>query len=505
MERIQFVSGHHEGAGAACVVCEATLDAARCGHCGAAVAPGGYRVQRLISQSVHGRVYLAVDPAGQRVALKELLFALVPGVEQLEAFEREAAVLRSLSHPDIPRFVASFQEGSGVGTRLYLAQEYLEGESLLQRIERQRLDEDAVWTLAGQVLQTLHALHQRTPALIHRDVKPANLILRPDGRAALVDFGAARHLARDVTHGSTLVGTFGYMPPEQLGGTVEPSSDLYALGATLVHALTGRMPADLLDDGLALSFEQHVQGSESLRAFLRRLLAPKRSARFGSAAEALAAWRAARVMPSGAPGEASGPGRSAVAGRGGADPRAQGECLVTQPVPNPGAAVPLAHEGSTPPEAVAQARAADAGVSVPLAGEGGGPAPREAATQAQVADAGVSVPLAGEGGGLAPREAATQAQAAKAVGTEAVPALSKRRLLRWALVGVSVGALLVGSLLASGILEPRTEVVITDPPDSFAPPQQTPPPSRPAPPSGNGSHRTFRTAWPGSSSSSGSP
>jgi serine/threonine-protein kinase len=286
---------HEEAGQAACVVCEAPLEGARCGHCGAAVAPGGYRVLRLISQSVHGRVYLAVNGQGQRVALKELLFALVPGAEQLDAFEREAAVLRSLSHPAIPRFLASFQEGSGVGTRLYLAQEFLEGESLLQRIERQRLDEAEAWTLAEGVLETLQALHQRTPALIHRDVKPANLILRPDGRVALVDFGAARHLARDVTHGSTLVGTFGYMPPEQLGGTVEPSSDLYALGATLVHALTGRMPADLLDEGLALSFEQHVQGSTPLKAFLRRLLAPKRSERFASAAEALAALRAART------------------------------------------------------------------------------------------------------------------------------------------------------------------------------------------------------------------
>lgn len=297
MERVQPVAGHTEAGAsseqARCVACEAPLEGSRCGHCGAAVAPGGYRVLRVLSQSVHGRVYLAVDGEGQRVALKELLFALVPGVEQLEAFEREAAVLRSLKHPDIPRFLASFKEGSGVGTRLYLAQEFLEGEPLSQRIDRQRLSEAEAWTLAAQVLQTLQELHQRTPALIHRDVKPANLILRPDGRVALVDFGAARHLAREVTHGSTLVGTFGYMPPEQLGGTVEPSSDLYALGATLVHALSGRMPADLLDEGLAVAFEKHVQGSEALQAFLRRLLAPKRSERFASAAEALTALRAA--------------------------------------------------------------------------------------------------------------------------------------------------------------------------------------------------------------------
>lgn len=425
MERIQPVTGHRGDAssgGPVCGVCEAVLDASRCGHCGAAVAPGGYRVLRVISQSVHGRVYLAEDGEGRRVALKELLFALVPGVEQLDAFEREAAVLRSLSHPDIPRFVASFREGRGVGTRLYLAQEFLEGESLLQRIERRHLDEDEAWTLAEQVLQTLQALHLRTPALLHRDVKPANLILRPDGRAALVDFGAARHLARDVTHGSTLVGTFGYMPPEQLGGTVEPSSDLYALGATLVHALSGRMPADLLDEGMALAFEKHIQGSEALRAFLRRLLAPRRSERFASAAEALSALRASRV-----PAEAP---------------------------------VRVAEARQDPVEPVAQAA----------------------------------------GQGVA----------------EAVPTRSKRRRLRWALVGVSVVGLLLGALVL-GSLEAPSEVVVSDPPDSFAPVQPAPPPprsappSRPAPPpsrpvlpSEDGSHRHFRTAWPSPSSSSGS-
>ncbi|WP_164000528.1 serine/threonine-protein kinase [Pyxidicoccus caerfyrddinensis] len=423
MERIQSVTGHREDGRAACVVCEATLEGSRCGHCGAAVAPGGYRVQRVISQSVHGRVYLAVGADGRGVALKELLFALVPGTEQLDAFEREAAVLRSLSHPDIPRFVASFKEGSGVGTRLYLAQEFLEGESLLQRIERKRLDEDEAWTLASQVLKTLQALHQRTPALIHRDVKPANLILRPDGRAALVDFGAARHLARDVTHGATLVGTFGYMPPEQLGGTVEPSSDLYALGATLVHALSGRMPADLLDDGLALSFEQHVQGSAPLRAFLRRLLAQKRSERFASATDALTALRAARAAP---PSEAAG------ARKGTVTPLSQADGATAQP----------------------------------------------ASLESEV-------------------------RAVGEVATEAAPALSKRRIVRRVLVGVSLAMLLAGALLAGGLIDQEPVVVVEDPPAAVVPvrPGTPPPPSRSAPP-GGGSHRNFRTPWPGASSSS---
>lgn len=239
-----------------------------------------------------------------------------------------------------------------------------------------------------------------------------------------------------MTHGSTLMGTFGYMPPEQLGGTVEPSSDLYALGATLVHALSGRAPADLLDDGLALSFEGHVQVSDALRAFLRRLLAPRRSARFGSAAEALRALRTAREV---APSGTASVERNVHSGRGGGHP------------PGPASVEWNVHSGAL--EALPEGT------------------PVEEATA------------------RSPRNASP---------------LSRRRALRWALVGVSVAGLLAGALLASGALAPSAPVVVNDPPDWGAPPQVLPapaPPARPAPPSGNGAHRHFQTPWPGASGS----
>nr|WP_254625358.1 serine/threonine-protein kinase [Myxococcus sp. CA051A] len=459
------------------------LEGARCAHCGAAVAPGGYRVLRLISQSPHGRVYLAVDGQGARVALKELLFALVPGVEQLDAFEREATVLRSLEHPDIPRFVASFKEGSGVGTRLYLAQELLEGETLLERLTRRRLDEAEAWTLAEQVLQTLSALHRRTPALVHRDVKPANLILRPDGRVALVDFGAARHLSRDVTHGSTLVGTFGYMPPEQLGGTVEPSSDLYALGATLVHALSGREPADLVDEGLVLSFEQHLQVSEPLRVFLSRLLAPKRSARFSSAVEALSALRASvealTVEPS---------------------------SPVVLTSPNAGAKAPAQGlERSEERPGGEAAALADAGGPVGEASS----SPAQAARGGPIGDPVPSVDGASTGGAVHPGgESADVARALPASLSEAEatredtgpPRLSaRRRKLRWAFAALSATALVLGVLRL--VMAPGgSAVMVTDSPD-WGRPTQAPPPAQPAMPSGAGNHRNFRTPWSGESGS----
>ncbi|MBX7097899.1 MAG: serine/threonine protein kinase [Myxococcaceae bacterium] len=276
-------------ASGACAGCGQVSDETRCPHCGVAQRAGEYRVLRVVHQSARGRLYLAEGPDGRRVALKELVFATVPDVETIEAFEREAAVLRQLEHERIPRFLASFQAGQGVHTRLYLAQTYVEGHSLAQRLEAHRFDEVEAKAIARQVLEVLAFLHGRSPRVLHRDLKPSNLIQRPDGSIAVVDFGASRDLASSVTHGSTLVGTFGYMPPEQLGGTVSPSSDLYALGATLVHLLSRKPPGELLDPSMGLAFEKAVNVSPLFSRFLARLTSRDPAQRFQTAAAALAA------------------------------------------------------------------------------------------------------------------------------------------------------------------------------------------------------------------------
>src|SRR2546421_8330330 len=124
----------------ACVACGARSAGARCGHCGVPRGAGGFRVLRVLAQGPHSRVLLA-EKGGQQVALKELLFALVPEARELDAFEREARLLRQLSHPRIPRFLDSFREGEGASLRLYLAQEFVPGGSLLDEIERRRFSE----------------------------------------------------------------------------------------------------------------------------------------------------------------------------------------------------------------------------------------------------------------------------------------------------------------------------------------------------------------------------
>jgi len=267
----------------ACAGCGRAGTDSRCAFCGVALAPRGYAVEKVLAQTDHGRVYRARSPDGAIVALKELQFASVPGAQQIDAFEREAATLKTLHHPRIPRYIDSFSEGEGVHLRLYLAAEFIEGEPLSARIRRGPFQEAELRDVAGQVLRVLLYLHKL--GVLHRDIKPDNLIVRPGGEVVLVDFGSARQLSGTHTYGSTLVGTFGYMPTEQLGGTVDATSDLYALGATLLHAATGKPPSELLSSDMAL----RVPRDAPLRGWITGLVQPRRERRMQSAAAALAA------------------------------------------------------------------------------------------------------------------------------------------------------------------------------------------------------------------------
>jgi serine/threonine protein kinase len=274
-----------------CVSCAKPVAADRCGWCGVAVAPGGFAVERVLAQGPHGRVYRARDGAGHPIALKELQFAAVPDATQIDAFEREAATLKTLNHPAIPRFIRNFSEGSGFNLRLYLASEFIEGESLAARIERSPLSEAELFAAARQILTVLAYLHDRSPPVIHRDIKPHNILLRPDGSLVLVDFGSARGISGPRTYSSTLVGTFGYMPIEQLGGTVDRTSDLYALGATLLHAATGQSPSELLRGEYGLKVPDQIPSK--LRPVIERMLQVRPEHRFPNAAEVLRALDAA--------------------------------------------------------------------------------------------------------------------------------------------------------------------------------------------------------------------
>ncbi|MBV8761458.1 MAG: protein kinase [Deltaproteobacteria bacterium] len=276
-----------------CPACDDLVRATRCDACGAAVKPGGYTVERVLVSNAHGRMYVAHDADGRRVALKELAFVQAPGADALAKFEREAKFLRALEHPAIPRFLASFEEGRGVHTRYYLAQELVEGTAL-DRLDEHWYSEVEIRELARQVLGVLVYLQSLSPMVIHRDIKPANLVRRDDRSIALVDFGAAH--VHGSTAGVTTVGTFGYMPIEQLAGLVDATTDIYALGMTLMHLMTRQEPWRLVQA------KAEVNASPELRAFLAKLTANDPRERFPDAKAALAALDApAAIGPVAAP------------------------------------------------------------------------------------------------------------------------------------------------------------------------------------------------------------
>jgi hypothetical protein len=255
----------------------------RCASCGAAVAPGGYRIDRVLVANAHGRMYIARDADGTKVALKELAFVQSPSTQTIGAFEREAKFLRALAHPAIPRFRAAFEEGTGVHTRYYLAQDLVDGTPLDARLDDHFYSETEIVDIARQVLGVLVYLQGLSPMVIHRDIKPANLIVRDDGKVAVVDFGAAH--VQGTTAGSTSIGTFGYMPLEQLAGQVDATTDTYALGASLLHLLTRREPWRVFGPK---TFES-INVSPALQQFLATCVAPEPKDRFANAAAALAA------------------------------------------------------------------------------------------------------------------------------------------------------------------------------------------------------------------------
>ncbi|MGH2408978.1 MAG: serine/threonine-protein kinase, partial [Chloroflexota bacterium] len=205
---------------------------------------GRFRVDAVLAVGSMGTVYAAVDLLDHEAprAIKELLPFWGAAEEQAEAeawFLREGETLRGLAHPAIPRI----HETLSAGRRHYLIMDLIEGETLESGPAKggsAGLEEHLVVSWADQVLDVLSYLHGRPSPVIFRDLKPANLMLTPDGRIRLIDFGIARVFSRQSK--GTAIGTPGYAPPEQYQGLAEPASDLYALGATMHHLLTGRDP-----------------------------------------------------------------------------------------------------------------------------------------------------------------------------------------------------------------------------------------------------------------------
>lgn len=276
-----------------CIHCEAATHDVPCACGKDPRLDGRYRLEEAIGQGAAGTTWRAVDEEGRVFAVKERLVRGQDADKRRELIEREARVLRQLSHAGIPAHHEALWTGAGKARHLYLVQEHVEGVDLKRLLETHRFTEAEVRDVTEQVLDVLAYLHGLSPPVLHRDVKPSNLIRRPDGRIALVDFGSVRDALVDADiGGSTATGTHGYAPPEQLVGDASPASDLYALAATAVHLLTRVPPHRLLGPDLRLRWRDDADVSPAFATWLDTWLEPDWTRRRGTATEARAALEA---------------------------------------------------------------------------------------------------------------------------------------------------------------------------------------------------------------------
>ncbi|MBE9012921.1 protein kinase [Pseudanabaenaceae cyanobacterium LEGE 13415] len=270
-----------------------------------------YRILGVLGDGGFGKTFLVEDtqmPSARKCVLKQLKpMNDNPQIHQIvkERFQREAAILERLGehHRQIPRLYAYFEEGD----EFYLVEEWVEGETLTQRVELQgALNESDVRSILLDLLPTLSDIHRQ--GIVHRDIKPDNIILRrSDGKPVLIDFGAVKETMGTVmnskqnqTH-SIVIGTPGFMPSEQMAGRPVFSSDLYSLGLTAIYLLTGRQPQQLDSDPMTgkVLWQQYVPNlSPDFAAAIERSIQPYANQRFAAAQDMAMALSPGSVPPS---------------------------------------------------------------------------------------------------------------------------------------------------------------------------------------------------------------
>lgn len=257
-----------------------------------------YSIQHILGARLGRRTLLGYDHIRHRqVVIKYLCFDDPLQASDIKRFRAEINALKTLAHPAIPAYLDDFGIDAHGYRGLMLVQDYIEGQSLYTLIENQRtFTEPEIRNFARQLLKILDYLHSQQPTIIHRDLKPSSLVLSQPpgtdiGQIYLVDFGLVERtdITQTIANEPILIsGTPGYRPPEQLGDRAVPATDLYSLGATLIHLATGQHPKTLPQRGLQILFGQELgHMSRSLKAWLRWLTQPKQLKRPTSAGAAL--------------------------------------------------------------------------------------------------------------------------------------------------------------------------------------------------------------------------
>jgi beta-lactam-binding protein with PASTA domain/predicted Ser/Thr protein kinase len=265
---------------------------------------GRYRVLRRLGSGGMADVYLVEDQQlGRRVALKLLYHRLAEDQQFVERFRREASSAASLQHPNI---VGIFDRGEWDGT-YYIAMEYVEGRTLKDIVrERGPAPPDAAVDVVLQILRAARFAHQR--GVVHRDIKPQNVLIDEEGRIKVADFGIARAGASDMTETGSVMGTAQYLSPEQAQGRpVDARSDLYSIGIVLYEMLTGRVPFDA-ESPVTVALKQVSEAPmlpreidpaipPALEGVVLRALEKDPAHRFANADEFIEALHRARLTP----------------------------------------------------------------------------------------------------------------------------------------------------------------------------------------------------------------
>ena len=256
-----------------------------------------YEIVRKIGGGGMGAVYLALDRnlGGVERAVKEMIQSSLEEEQQkkaIEDFKRESMILSTLDHPAIPAIYDYFFDERE--SRFYLVMKYISGGDLASRLRSEavgRFDERTVCDWALQIIDVLGYLHSLPETIVYRDLKPSNIMLDDKtGRVMIIDFGIARSIGQGREQGVTAVGTMGYAPPELFSGNVEPRSDIYSLGSTMFHLLTGADPQN--NPLLIFDFQKNPrprqinpQLSDQIERILMRSVEYNAEARFSGAGE----------------------------------------------------------------------------------------------------------------------------------------------------------------------------------------------------------------------------
>ena len=243
-----------------------------------------YTFTRFLGRGTQGSVYAAERKSDSLpVAIKVLQINSIQNWKEYELFWREAKTLQSLDIPGVATFYEAIENLDEDQPHAYLVQQLIQGKTLADTIKSGvRFSIQNVFSLAIQIIDILEKLHHHDPPIIHRDIKPSNILLEPDGKdykVYLTDFGAVYNplLQRG---GSTIAGTYGYMSPEQLMGSVSPASDIYALGVMLAELLSGISPADMEVTEFRLNIEKPLESVPApVVSLIRRMTTPNASDR----------------------------------------------------------------------------------------------------------------------------------------------------------------------------------------------------------------------------------